>query len=113
MKNYFSGSSILRLISALLLLVALAPIDYGYYVLLRWVVCAAAVYSFFVSMGNDKTGWTWGFAIIGIIFNPFKPIHLDRSLWAIIDVASAVILFISTFTVQENWSDTSSKPPSA
>jgi hypothetical protein len=101
MKKYFVPSSIARLVAIALLLWALDHHAYGYYQILRWVVCGAAVYSAFVAMGSKKTPWAWALGITAVLFNPIIPIHLRRDSWAFIDVIAAILFAASTFFVRE------------
>ena len=100
MQSYFSGSVIVRLIAVVLLLLALDKHPYGYYKLLRWVVCGANVFAGFISMEQEKKTWVWVFGIIAVLFNPIIPFRLDRDTWHVIDLIVAVILGISTFIIR-------------
>lgn len=100
MQRYFSGSVIIRLITVALLLWALDRHPYGYYKLLRWVVCGVNVYAGFIAIDQGKTTWVWIFGIIAVLFNPIIPIHLDRETWQAINVIVAGIIGISTFMVR-------------
>lgn len=102
MRNYLSGSVIIRLIAVVLLLWALDRHAYGYYTLLRWVVCGASVYSGFISLERNNKPWVWVFGFIALLFNPLIPIHLDRDIWHVIDIIVAGVLGISTFIIREN-----------
>jgi len=111
MKTYFSLSVIARLVASVLLIWSLARHPYGYYTLLRWVVCGVAVYSAFISLSLEKMSWVWCLGIIALFFNPLVPIHLDKGTWAIIDVITAGIFIVSTFIIR-SW-DKPSKELSA
>ena len=77
---------------ALLLLAALAPWPYGYYKLLRWLVCSVASFLAFRFTESGRVGhaWTWG--AIAVLFNPLIPVHLDRTTWNVADITVAVVL---------------------
>jgi len=49
-------SIILRSIVSAMLLLALAPLFYGYYILLRWITCGAAAYSASLASNQSKKG---------------------------------------------------------
>lgn len=93
-----SGSTVPRLLAAGLLFWALSKHPYGYYVFLRWVVCAVAAWTA-VEHHSSKTklGWlTWPFAAAAVLFNPFVPVHLDRGTWAYVDATlGAAFLAVS------------------
>ena len=89
------------LIIAVMLLVAVADLPYGYYQLLRWATCGVAVFVAFRAYKVGKTWITWLFGLIVVLFNPIVPIHLTKEIWRPIDLASAIIfglsiLFLST-----------------
>lgn len=95
MKDKYRFSVILRLISAILLLLAIGSHPSSYFQILRWVVSGASFYSGWVSSKLKKSSWAWIFFIVGILFNPIVPVYLNRSTWQIIDIITAIILFIS------------------
>lgn len=73
------------LIAAMMLLGAMAPLPYGYYQALRWVICGIGVYLAVNSYSWEKTWATWAFGAIAVLFNPLIPIHLTREVWLPID----------------------------
>jgi len=83
---------VVRLAVAGLLVWALARHPYSYYVLLRWVTCAVAVYSVIVAWPAERWGWVVAFGTVALLFNPLVPVHLDRSTWATIDVVVAALM---------------------
>lgn len=82
---------ILCIVAALMLLGSLAPWPYGYYQLLRFVVCGVSVYVAFVAYNWQKLWAIWLFGFVAVLFNPLLPIHLSRELWQPIDVICAVV----------------------
>jgi hypothetical protein len=78
------------IIPAVLLVVALLPLPYGYYTLLRLAVTACAGFLAYVSMGAGQKGSLVTFSAIAVLFNPVIPVHLDREIWFFIDIAVAV-----------------------
>lgn len=92
---------IARIIAAILLIFAIDKHPYGYYTLLRFVVCGVTAYGAYFAASIEKRGWTWILGAIAILFNPFIPIRLGRDFWAFIDIAIAVILFASLILLRE------------
>ena len=88
------------LIAATMLLLALAPWPYGYYQLLRFVVCGVGVYVAYTAYNWQKTWAVWVFGFIALLFNPLIPIHLSRELWQPIDVICAILFIVSLFAVR-------------
>ena len=95
MENEYKIASFLRLVSGLMLFLALGRHPYSYYILLRWVVSGSSFYSGWVFSQLKNHSWTWFFFIAGILFNPIIPVYLNRSTWQIIDLVFAVIFFVS------------------
>lgn len=74
-----------------LLILALGPWPYGYFMLLRLVVCGAAAwlaYSLLQGPALRSLGWT--FVGIALLFNPVFKIHFERETWMALNVLSAV-----------------------
>jgi hypothetical protein len=86
----------LWLVPAAALIVALAPLPYGYYTLLRIVVCGAGAFIAYKSYEtNGKPSLGTGVMIgVALLFNPLIPIHLSREIWAPIDVGTALVFLL-------------------
>ena len=91
MENRTKTSSIIWIVPAAMCILALMPLPYGYYTLLRIVVTTAAIYAAWLcfSEGEAVDLRVAGFVFIAILFNPIIPIHLSREIWAPIDVVAA------------------------
>ena len=72
----------------------------GYYMLLRVITSAVCVYS----AVKFKMEWTrWIFGVFAVLYNPILPVHLgEKDLWAIINLATVVFLWIALYTEQKN-----------
>lgn len=104
--NTAAGFKIARIVAIILLIWALGRHPYGYYTLLRFVVCGVSAYgAYFSSEIIMRKGWVWIFGMIAILFNPIIPIHLDRDTWAIIDVVVAGVLGVSLFLLKTESSE--------
>ena len=93
-------SAAARICAGALLLWALAPHPYGYYKLLRWVVCGVSAYSAFEAAEMNRGGWAITFGIMALMFNPFIPVQLGRATWGLVDCGAAVLLAVSLFAVR-------------
>lgn len=84
----------LNVIIAAILLLCLAPMPYGYYVLARFI--AMIVFSVFAyqSWSKKQTQWTIVFGALALLFQPFAKIALGRTMWNIVDVAVAIMLLV-------------------
>lgn len=97
-----SNQKILTIIASGFLLVALFDgLPYGYFTLLRFVVCAVGVYiAYKIYVSNNDSLWVWLFGGIAILFNPIIPIHFERETWWIIDLIIGGIFVLSMFIIK-------------
>ena len=90
MRNY------LPIIAAILLLVAVLPLPYGYYTFLRIsvTVCALLIAWLVYKEKGEPTVWVLVFGLVAILFNPLIPIHLSRGIWFYLDIGIAAIFTV-------------------
>lgn len=75
--------------TAVMLVLAVLPLPYGYYTALRIVVCGAAGFLVYQLWNQDGSFWLFGFFAVAILFNPLIPIHLTKAIWQPIDLGTA------------------------
>jgi len=91
---------ILKLVIAILLLLCLADMPYGFYTLVRFASAFAFAYLSYDYFKSKKDGLGFVFAALALLFQPFFKFALGRTIWNIVDVIVAiglVYLIISTF----------------
>ena len=88
-------------IAALMLFGALGYWPYGYYQLLRFVVCGISAYTAFMAYEWQKQWVAWLFGFIAVLFNPLIPIHLPREVWQMIDVTCAFLFVAIAFALRK------------
>lgn len=81
------------LLGGVLLAIALFPLPYGYYQLLRVAICGISAWVLYVRKGQSVNPITYCLWAVAIIYNPFVSIHLTRELWLIINMAT-ILLFL-------------------
>ncbi|MEO0561682.1 MAG: DUF6804 family protein [Chloroflexota bacterium] len=80
-------------IAAAMLLWALFPGNpYGYYNLLRVVVCIAAAWSIVDEFKRGAGPIMWIFVFFAVLYNPLVPIHLTRDIWVLLNLLTAATL---------------------
>jgi len=86
-------------VPAIMLLVAILPLPYGYYTLLRIVVCiSATIIAYEAYEKINRLGfWAVCFSLTALLFNPIIPIFLDRELWFFIDLVVAGLFVLYGF----------------
>ena len=93
--NSVRVSKIPATISIVFLALSIANWPYGYYTLLRFVVCPSAAYLAVQAIEVEKMKWAWTMGIITVLFNPILPVHLDKSTWQLFDLIAAAIFATS------------------
>lgn len=80
----------LWIVPSIMALIALAPLPYDYYTLLRILICGSAAFiAWRESQFATKRVWFWVFVVTAVAFNPFAPVHLSRDIWFFIDIGVA------------------------
>ena len=80
------------LILAAMLLLCLAPMPYGYFMLVRYVMMIACGYIAYRYYQNGKMVATWVFGALALLFQPMYKIALGRTVWNVVDVIVALLL---------------------
>ncbi len=97
-----NNKNILTIVASGFLFVALFDgLPYGYFTLLRFVVCAVGIYLAYRTYEDDHESlWAWLFAGVAVLFNPIIPIYLQRETWFIVDLVVGAIFLVSIFSVK-------------
>jgi hypothetical protein len=86
---------ILKIILAVLLLLCLAKMPYGYYQFVRFGALVGFALLAYNSYEKGLTNYMIIFIGLGLLFQPFIKIALGRELWNIVDVIVAIGLLVS------------------
>lgn len=85
-----------QIIAIIMLLGALYPSNpYGYYVILRIVLCIICAYLAFRANELATNAWVWILGVIALIYNPIVKVHLNREIWTAVNIATIIVLAIS------------------
>ena len=71
---------------------ALLPLPYAYYMLLRVVIFGVSAYLAVAAFSADKTELAWMLAINALIYNPVFPVHMTKDVWMIINLLTIGLL---------------------
>lgn len=88
------------LVAAALLLIAVLPLDYGFYVFLRIAITALAIWMVVVANRAGQLGWALFAIAAALIFNPIIPVYNTRAFWAPVDVLGAVVFACAAWWVR-------------
>lgn len=76
-------------LTIILLFIALLPLPYGYYILLKFLVCFTAIRQLCVAENmNVDNNLVW--TAIVILYNPIIKIPLGRTIWVIVNILTAI-----------------------
>ena len=86
---------IVLLIACVMLLVALLPMPYGYYQVLKLVVCGVSIWGAILSYNRNSVLCIL-YILCALLYNPVFVVHFDRSIWGIINVITALFFGYAT-----------------
>ena len=84
----------IEIILAVLLLLCLAPMPYGYYQFVRFVamvVFAVMAYRYYEEKKNQLA---IVFGALALLFQPFIKVALGKAMWNVVDVVVAIALIL-------------------
>lgn len=94
---YFSGKSdampiaVIYIVAAMLIL-GIFPLPYGYYILLRLVVCGVFGFAAYITYQRKYNLLPWVFGSMVLLFNPIFKVHFPKEVWMIVDFTAAIFL---------------------
>jgi predicted membrane protein len=80
---------------AILLLLCLLDMPYGYYQFVRYAAMVAFAYLAFSANEQNNKNEVFVYIALAILFQPFLKIALGRTLWNIVDLVVGLGLLIS------------------
>lgn len=96
-SSWRTGAVLTSAISILFLLGAVVQRwPYGYYTLLRVVVCGTALYLAVRAFEAKSPAWAIILCLTGLVFNPILPLRMRRAEWQPFDVGAAIVIAVAT-----------------
>lgn len=87
---------------AVMLLLCLAPMPYGYYQLVRFVAMVAFGIMAYKYHQAQNTIYAITFGALALLFQPYVKIVLGREMWNIVDVVVALWLIVMWIKTMKN-----------
>lgn len=84
----------LKLILIIALLLCLAPMPYGYYMLVRFFATVMFGLMAYRYHQEKKENLMITFGALAVLFQPLIKIPLGRTVWNVVDVVIAVVLIV-------------------
>jgi hypothetical protein len=75
-------------------------LPYGYYILLRWIICASSAYIAYLAAEQEKKLLIYIYGALAIVFNPIFQLYLGKDIWVIVDGVAILLFIISLFTIK-------------
>ena len=89
--------SVLKPLLALLFLLCLFDMPYGYFMLVRFVALVGFGYLAYIANEENQKNMSFIYIALALLFQPFLKVSLGRELWNIVDVIVAIGLIASIF----------------
>jgi hypothetical protein len=73
----------------------LLDMPFGFYTLLRVVLCLASAVGFVAARRRQDSLWLWGYGVLAVLYNPVLPIHLGaKSLWIGVNLVTLICVWV-------------------
>ena len=105
-------SQIAALLATVLVVVGFGDMPYGYYRLLRLVLCGISVYLWLGAELPFADWQKWALGATAFLYNPIIPIHLgDKDLWIVANVVTLALFWaVSPLTKHRAAKNSASDP---
>ena len=78
-------------VATVVVLIALARMPYGYYMLLRLALCVACVYYGWQACPPLAVGHRFALGGLAVLYNPLIPVHLGgKWTWTVVNIATVL-----------------------
>jgi hypothetical protein len=84
---------VVRIATILVFIIALMRMPHLFYTIIHLLVFIICGLSLSPKNWKRRPLWTAAVVLTGIIYNPIIPLHLDRWLWIIINIPTAMLFF--------------------
>ena len=69
-----------------MLVLALLPLPYAYYMLLRVAIFGVCAYLAVAAFSNEKAELGWMLAVSALVYNPVFPVHMTKDGWTVVNL---------------------------
>jgi hypothetical protein len=97
MPELKSSGRIPGIAGAAALMLAVLPLDYSFYGLIRWVVFVSAIWLISVAANRREYGWMCGYAVAAVLWNPLFPFGFSRASWLMPDLIGAAMMAFGAY----------------
>jgi hypothetical protein len=90
------------ILASLMLFIGTALLPYGYYQILRWIVCSMAIFNAYIAYRFEKALYIVIFGIIAILFNPIFIISFQKDVWQTVDIICGIVFVASILLLRKS-----------
>jgi len=72
---------------------------YGFFLILRVIVCAASAYAAYLAYRAKREGWVWLLGGCAALYNPFIRVQLTRETWWVVNVVTIALLMSACYVL--------------
>lgn len=81
--------------STIAVALGILPMPFGYYALLRVVLCMTGAVGFVAARRVENTVWPWVYGVLVVLYNPVLPVHLgSKPLWVFVNLATLGVVWV-------------------
>jgi hypothetical protein len=81
----------------ILIVAAATKQQYSYYNFVRWAILTASIYFAYKTFSQKQIGLSIFFAILVVLFNPFKQFSFQKETWHLIDYLVSAIILVTIY----------------
>ena len=92
-KPFKVSPYVVRITTIMVFIIALMRMPHLFYTVIHLFVFLICCLSLGPENWKRRPWWTAGVILIGLIYNPIMPLHLDRALWILVNIPTAMFFF--------------------
>ena len=94
---------LLSLIVIAFLVAAQFNVPYGFYMLLKLVVCSSSIYLAYKLLSQQNQAKITGLllALTALLYNPIFKVYLGRDLWGPVNIVTALLFLFLVFKLKD------------
>ncbi len=88
------------IIASFMLVLALFTMPYGFYQILRLIVCATLAYHVWSEYSKTKNITSLS-CLFGLLYNPIFVVHFNRSIWFFINILTLIYFVYLIYNIKD------------
>ncbi|OOR83809.1 DUF6804 family protein [Moraxella canis] len=82
-------------IAVVFLVLAVLPLPYGYYTLLRLIAFGVFAWAAYIGFERHDKILPWIFVVLALVYNPIIKVYFPKEIWTVINLLSAAFLVLN------------------